>query len=140
MFYVVLAFIYVCAIIYIASGGVKRTPRTSEKGRKMDEFTFKDREGKAYTIDVCNFVEEWNENNSVDRNICFNDDDFLDMFSKSEIAENVAYGNFSPFDDFIVQDKDGYFLTSNDPFELAQYFDFTNDADFMDVMKKYRVD
>lgn len=135
---------YVCYYIYSKRGELKEHPERQKKDEKMTKFTFKDKEGKTYRILECDFLGEWNEfceeNNRHDSEIFSNDEDFLDMFSKSDIAMYVAYGHFSPMDEYIALDRNGNFSTSNNPLELAQHFNFTDDADFMDAMKKYRVD
>lgn len=99
-------------------------------------FEFEDSKGKIFEIDEYDLVQAWNEycedDNDPDSDIWFNDGDFLDMFSKNDIACRVAWGKYSPYDKYITIDQtNGNFKSSSDPRELIGIMctddDFLND-------------
>lgn len=99
-------------------------------------YNFEDSKGKLFSIEEYDLVQAWNEycedGNDPDSEIYLNDEDFLDLFSKEDIACRVAWGDFSPYDDFVTIDaRNGNFKSSNDARELIGITctddDFLND-------------
>lgn len=52
----------------------------------------------------------------------------MSVFSREDVAFRVAYGDYNPHELFVILDNRGNFKTSNDPIDLARYYD--KDEDF----------
>lgn len=102
-------------LLYIARGGVKNAPNVKERTRKM--FEFEDSKGKIFEIEEYDLFQAWNEycedGNDPDSEIYSNDEEFLEYFSKEDIAKRVAWGDFNFYDEYVTFDGYGNFKTSN---------------------------
>lgn len=98
-------------------------------------FEFEDSKGKIFEIDEYDLVQAWNEycddGCNPDSEVFLNDEDFLDLFSKVEIAKRVAWGDFNFYDEYVILDGYGNFKSSNRILELIDEVniddDFLND-------------
>lgn len=97
-------------------------------------FEFEDSKGKIFEIDDDDLVQAWNEycdeGCDPDSEVFFNDEDFLDMFSKTEIAEKISWGSFALTDAYVTLDRLANFKTSDDVLELIDEDNI--DDDFLD--------
>lgn len=75
-------------------------------------------------------IDKWNEycDDNMDYNsqICANDEEFLDLFSKQDIASRICYGEYSINDDYVVLDGYENFKSSNYPEDLLSKEDLTD--------------
>lgn len=105
-------------------------------------ITFIDNNNKQHEMGVYDFIRAWNESREdiydFDNKIFYNDEDFLSMFSREDIAFRVAYGDYNPHNLFVVLDNRGNFKTSNDPTNLACCYDKDEEfAAFLAVHPEY---
>lgn len=76
------------------------------------------------------FIDKWNDycedNYDPDSQIVVNDKDFLDLFSKEDIASKICYGQYSINDDYVTFDGYANFKSSSYPEDLGSKEDLTD--------------
>ena len=76
------------------------------------------------------FIDKWNDycedNYDPDSQIVANNEDFLDLFSKEDIAYKICYGEYSPNDDYVTFDGYANFKSSSYPEDLGSKEDLTD--------------
>lgn len=76
------------------------------------------------------FIDKWNDycedNYDPDSQIVVNDKDFLDLFSKEDIASKICYGEYSINDDYVTFDGYANFKSSSYPEDLGSKEDLTD--------------
>lgn len=127
-------------IVYSKRGSYKNAPNVNERTKKMCWITIKDKEKNIFTVEEEDLFDAWNEHcencNNTDDEIFYNNDDFLDLFTRRDVANRIAWGNYNPYHDFVALNGYGNFITSDNILELI---DLNDCEEFVDSLKKYRV-
>ena len=76
------------------------------------------------------FIDKWNDycedNYDPDSQIVANNEDFLALFSKKDIASKICYGEYSINDDYVTFDGYANFKSSSYPEDLGSKEDLTD--------------